>query len=838
MISTKIIELFILQFIVFVICVPILGFCLETDTISSSLVIKDPDTIESRQHVFKLGFFTPDNSTNRYLGVFYTVSEKTVIWVANRDKPLNDSSSTVTISKDGNLVLINGKNQTVWSTNATTSPLNTSVQIQDTGNLVLRDDATGNTIWESFSLPSDVFLPTMRISDNINTGKKVFVSAWKNGSDPEVGSFTAGLEALNIPQIFTWNNGRPHWRSGPWNGQILIGVQDMYSPYLDGFSVVNDREGTIYFTAPEGSFLMKITLNSSGSLVQTLWDDQKKNWDITWLAPQTECDVYGTCGPFGSCNAQDSPICSCLRGFEPTNTEEWERGNWTSGCQRRNQLQCDQNNNTGGAGGNGDGFFRLQFMKVPDFAEHFSSRQEDQCRSRCMRNCSCIAYAHDPNIGCMFWSESLIDVQKFAGVGADLYIRLSASELDNHKDKKLLIIIPVVVAFVCISVMIFIAWCWMVKRKGEKTREKKIFEAAQTFSSDSTAIVLKDESEKVKIEELPLFTFETLASATDQFHENNLLGKGGFGPVYKGNLANGKEIAVKRLSAASGQGMEEFMNEVIVISKLQHRNLVRLLGCCVEKEEKMLIYEYMPNKSLDICLFDPTHPSQKFLDWKKRFSIIEGIGRGLLYLHRDSRLRIIHRDLKPSNVLLDEDWNPKISDFGMARIFGGNQDHGNTARVVGTYGYMAPEYAMEGRFSEKSDVYSFGVLMLEIVKGKKNTHYYNNEWSLSLLGCAWKLWSEDNGLAFADETVASSNFQAEIVRCIHIALLCVQEFPKDRPAVQTILAMLSREIVDLPAPEQPVFAEKWNGLPVGSTQPTSQVGHSINELTLTVLDGR
>ncbi|KAL8467890.1 hypothetical protein ACS0TY_031219 [Phlomoides rotata] len=393
---------------------------------------------------------------------------------------------------------------------------------------------------------------------------------------------------------------------------------------------------------------------------------------------------------------------------------------------------------------------------------------------------------------------------------------------DKAKDRKLYIVIPVV-GFV--SVFIFIAWCLIVKRKGGKN----IVNPRQIFSSDpADAIQLQDESERFKIEQLPSFTFEALANATDQFHENNLLGRGGFGPVYKGILTNGKEIAVKRLSEASGQGVGEFMNEVIVISKLQHRNLVRLMGCCVEKDEKMLIYEYMPNKSVDICLFDTRLPSQNVLNWTKRISIIEGIGRGIIYLHEDSRLTIIHRDLKPSNVLLDEDWNPKISDFGMARIFGGNEDHGNTARVVGTYGYMAPEYATEGRFSEKSDVYSFGVLMLEIVKGKKNMHYYNHDWSLGLLGCAWKFWSENNGFAFVDERIANSSFKIEMERCIHIALLCVQEFPKDRPTIRTVLSMLSREILDLPAPEQPVFA---NGL-------THQAGYSTNELTLTVLHAR
>ncbi|XP_040971413.1 G-type lectin S-receptor-like serine/threonine-protein kinase At1g11410 [Gossypium hirsutum] len=211
--------------------------------------------------------------------------------------------------------------------------------------------------------------------------------------------------------------------------------------------------------------------------------------------------------------------------------------------------------------------------------------------------------------------------------------------------------------------------------------------------------------------EVPLFDFQTISIATNNFSLQNKLGQGGFGAVYKGILENGQEIAVKRLSKKSGQGIDEFKNEVLCISKLQHRNLVKLLGCCIEPHERLVIYEFMPNKSLDSFIFD--EKQRILLDWPKRFQIINGIARGLLYLHQDSRLRIIHRDLKASNILLNYEMTPKISDFGLARSFGEDEIEANTTRVVGTYGYMSPEYAIDGLFSIKSDVFSFGVLVLE-----------------------------------------------------------------------------------------------------------------------------
>ncbi|KAF2592717.1 hypothetical protein F2Q70_00043404 [Brassica cretica] len=302
------------------------------------------------------------------------------------------------------------------------------------------------------------------------------------------------------------------------------------------------------------------------------------------------------------------------------------------------------------------------------------------------------------------------------------------------------------------------------------------------------------------------YDFKTIEAATNKFSSTNKLGEGGFGEVYKGKLPNGTEVAVKRLSKNSGQGTREFRNEAVLVSKLQHRNLVRLLGFCMEGEEKILIYEFVPNKSLDYFLFDLEKQSQ--LDWTRRYKIIGGIARGILYLHQDSQLIIIHRDLKASNILLDVNMNPKISDFGLSTIFGMEQTQGNTQRVAGTYAYMSPEYAMHGQYSMKSDIYSFGVLILEIISGKKNSGVYKMDETSTcgnLVTYAWRLWRKGSPLELVNPAIGRNYQRNEVTRCIHIALLCVQDNPDDRPMLSTIILMLTSNTITLPVPQLPGF---------------------------------
>ncbi|KAF9593832.1 hypothetical protein IFM89_025617 [Coptis chinensis] len=365
---------------------------------------------------------------------------------------------------------------------------------------------------------------------------------------------------------------------------------------------------------------------------------------------------------------------------------------------------------------------------------------------------------------------------------------------------------------------------WFVKDKKRKKMMRR-GSGIEVQDSDGQTTIMDDVMSF-------LFEFDILVMATENFSLSNQLGTGGFGSVYKGKMPNGEEIAVKKLAVGSNQGVEEFSNEVMLLLRMQHRNLVKLLGCCVQREDRMLVYEYLHNKSLDCFLFDKSKSA--ILDWSKRFNIIVGIARGLLYLHEDSQLRIIHRDIKASNILLDEQMYPKISDFGLARLFPDELSQVRTRRIAGTVGYMAPEYAVRGLLSVKSDVFSFGVLILEIISGRKNYDSQLEEHNKELLNLTWQLDREGRLMELVDVNIGSCP-QPEVLKCIRIGLLCCQESIQERPVMSSILVMLSNESVTTPLPGRPAYY----GSSADNTVEPFERSDSVNSsITFTELSGR
>ncbi|XP_047307005.1 G-type lectin S-receptor-like serine/threonine-protein kinase At4g03230 [Impatiens glandulifera] len=447
------------------------------------------------------------------------------------------------------------------------------------------------------------------------------------------------------------------------------------------------------------------------------------------------------------------------------------------------------------------------------------------CRDWPNSNCKNHRCICNPNYKWNGTSLICTKVQEYGGGDPSKHIKIAA-----------IIVATVVFGILLLCLLSCLAYRRTISRRRRRESDEHL---GRLYNTEKRVKDLMDtgefNKEDKKCIDVPFFDLKMILEATNYFSDQNKLGQGSFGNVYKGIFHGGQEIAVKRLSSKSIQGLEEFKNEVVLIAKLQHRNLVRLLGYCVKGDEKILLYEYMKNRSLDAFIFDRTLCLT--IDWKKRFEIIMGIARGLLYLHQDSRLRIIHRDLKTSNILLDDEMNPKISDFGLARIIGGSETEVNTLRIVGTYGYMSPEYALDGLFSMKSDVFSFGVIVLEIISGRRNTGFYYSHQAVNLLGYAWNLWNEENIYGLLEQSLVESCNRGEVLRCVNIGLLCVQEDPDDRPTMSNVVFTLGNETATLPIPKQPAFVvKKW--LRNGESSSSSKPEINSNKLTNTLEEGR
>ncbi|KAH9714388.1 G-type lectin S-receptor-like serine/threonine-protein kinase [Citrus sinensis] len=778
--------------------------CSQTDKLLPGQLLKDGDELVSAFGNFRMGFFSPDGSENRYLGVwYYRPTDPSVlggynskrnkpVWVANRNNPILDKSGSLAIdSNDGNLkILLNGGNPIVIT--SVKAEGNTSATLLKTGNLVLyemnSDGSERLELWQSFDYPTDTLLPGMKLGINLQTGHEWFLQSWISDISPAQGSYTLGIDPnVSNRLIIRWRGDIIYWTKGIW----LNGEFDFLGLVSDGYNfsyASNEHEKYFNYSASE-------TITSF---------------------PELRLTADGLRGALSvPCLHEIQCVSVSVNVKRPRCRKDFSKFEYKYGFM------------------NGDGF---------KFKESDNMTLSD-CEVKCFQNCSCVAYAsinESNDTGCEIWSSgtkftetSFTDDHRIifmarepkekkwwlwlivaiaAAIGETmlcLMCYLARRKYKGEEEKKRMSLAIAVGAALLIPLLCYL--CYLILRKLKAkvenivNRQKLLRELGDNASLPTIFGNRKTQANKDQTmkRDLKIFDFQTIAAATDNFSPGNRLGQGGFGPVYKGKLLDGQEIAIKRLSKSSGQGIVEFKNEAKLIAKLQHTNLVRLLGCSLQKGERLLVYEYLPNKSLDFFIFDSS--KKELLDWKKRFNIIEGIVQGLLYLHKYSRLRVIHRDLKASNILLDDQMNPKISDFGMARTFGMNELEANTNRIVGTHGYMSPEYVMNGIVSMKSDVYSFGVLVLEIISSKKNNGCYDTERHLNLVGYAWQLWNEGKALELIDTTLHESCSPDEVTRCIHVGLLCVQDKATDRPTMSDVASMLTNDTMALPTPRQPAF---------------------------------
>ncbi|KAM0913127.1 hypothetical protein ACQ4PT_012351 [Festuca glaucescens] len=801
--------------------------CKSDDHLTPAKLLSTGDKLISNGGIFALGFFSLTNSAaNSYVGIWYhNIPVRTYVWVANRDNPITSSSpGKLVLTTGSDLVLSDSKGHTLWTTANSISPggIKTTAILLDSGNLVIRLP-NGTDIWQSFHHPTDTILPNMTLPLSNKNSISMHLVAWKGPDDPSASDYSFGVDSSSSLQILVTNGSRPYWRRAALDGVWVYAMYQSKSGLILSQTIAN-RGGEFYltYTVSDGSPSMRMMLHYTGMVKFLVWNSNSLSWEIFLELPGSKCDRYASCGPFGYCDAtQPVATCKCLDGFESDGL------NFSVGCQRKKELHC----------GEEDSFITLLSMKTPDKFLYIRNRSFDQCATECSRNCSCTAYAYAnlSTLGttvdqsrCLVWMGELVDTGKHGDdFGENLYLRIRSSSVSKKKTGALKIALPVVSS---LAILVCIYLVWICNSRG-KFQTK----GSMNISMEEEQLGNYDEPYDQKF---PWISFKDIVPATHGFSESNVLGKGGFGIVYKGTLEGGKEVAVKRLTKCSDQGIEHFRNEVVLISKLQHRNLVRLLGSCIRGDEKLLVYEYLSNKSLDYFLFDDAKKSM--LDWSTRFNIIKGVARGLLYLHHDSRMTIIHRDLKASNVLLDVEMRPKISDFGMARIFGDNQQQASTRHVVGTYGYMSPEYAMEGIFSVKSDVYSYGVLLLEIVSGLKSSspHHLIRDFP-NLIDYAWNFLKDGKSRDFLDLVLLKSCSLRQVSLSIHIGLLCVQDFPTARPLMSQVVSMLDNEAMPLTAPEQPLYfvtrkreAEELRADSVNNASLTTLVGRNCTSETI------
>jgi hypothetical protein len=737
----------------------------------------------SRNSTFSFGFITDVTTPDTHFAAI--TFDGIPIWVAGGAAPgggAADNTASFQFLVDGNLRLVNGSNNAVvWQSNTAGRGVS-SATLEGSGNFVLRNGTV--SVWSTFENPTDTILP----DQNFTVGRVLRAGSY---------SFRL-LESGNI--TLRWNDSVVYWNLGlnssvnvnlttPTLGLESIGLLSLSDPALTGDAIM--AYSSDYAEGPD--IFRFVKLNTDGNLRIYSSTRGSGTQSVRWAAVNDQCLVFGYCGNMGICSYNNSnPVCGCpSNNFDPVDPNDSRRG-----CRRRTEIEdCPGR----------EAMLPLDNARLLTYPPELSSQVFfvgiSACRLNCLVNSACAAstsladgtglcYLKQPTFVSGYHSPALPSTS-FVKVCApiDPYPLASSGRNRGWRLRGWVVAVVVVGTLVGLVAIEFGLW-WFCCRNNPKLGTLSAQYALLEYASGAPV----------------QFSYKELQRATKGFKEK--LGAGGFGAVYRGVLANRTIVAVKQLEGIE-QGEKQFRMEVATISSTHHLNLVRLIGFCSEGRHRLLVYEFMRNGSLDNFLFSTDdEASGRFLSWDYRFKIALGTAKGITYLHEECRDCIVHCDIKPENILLDENYNSKVSDFGLAKLVNPKDHRRTMTSVRGTRGYLAPEWLANLPITSKSDIYSYGMVLLELVSGRRNFDVSQETNRKKFSSWAYEEFEKGNFDAILDKRLRESGKGNEVdmeqvKRAIQVSFWCIQEQPSQRPMMGKVVQMLEgiMEIEKPPAPK-------------------------------------
>ncbi|CAL9231370.1 unnamed protein product [Arabidopsis halleri] len=773
---------------------------------------------------FAIGF-TRFKPTDRFLLSIWFAQlpgDPTIVWSPNRNSPVT-KEAVLELEATGNLVL-SDKNTVVWTSNTSNHGVEAAV-MSESGNFLLlgTEVTTGPAIWQSFSQPSDSLLPNQPLT--------VSLELTSNPSPSRHGHYSLKMlqQHTSLSLGLTYNiNLDPHANYSYWSGPEISNVTGDVTAVLDdtgSFKIVygESSTGAVYvyknplddnrnynnssnFRLSKNPVLRRLVLENNGNLRLYRWDNDmngSSQWVPEWAAVSNPCDIAGICGN-GVCNldrTKKNADCLCLPGSVKLPDQENAKL-----CSDNSSLvqECESNINRNGT-------FKISTVQETNYyfsersvIENISDMSVRRCGEMCLSDCKCVASVYGLDEETPYcWILKNLNFGGFRDPGSTLFVKTRANESypsnSNNNDSKSgkshglrqkVLVIPIVVGMLVLVALLGMLLYYNVDRKRTLKRAAK------------NSLILCDSPVS--------FTYRDLQNCTNNFSQ--LLGSGGFGTVYKGTVAGETLVAVKRLDRALSHGEREFITEVNTIGSMHHMNLVRLCGYCSEDSHRLLVYEYMINGSLDKWIFS-SEQTANLLDWRTRFEIAVATAQGIAYFHEQCRNRIIHCDIKPENILLDENFCPKVSDFGLAKMMGREHSHVVTM-VRGTRGYLAPEWVSNRPITVKADVYSYGMLLLEIVGGRRNLDMSYAAEDFFYPGWAYKELTNGTTLKAVDKRLQGVAEEEEVLKALKVAFWCIQDEVSMRPSMGEVVKLLegSSDEVNLPPMPQTILELIEEGL--------------------------